>query len=716
MHPLEQYADSNPLTVERWTNYGLDIEALQNYSLRDISQEEAASKGFSTPANGIYITYPQDENSRIRYHRTGFQAQSELGKYGQRKGTPPALYVPPLLAKTDWKNNTSLPVILTEGEFKAIVLDVIVNSPGQTKFLPCAVGGVSSWQSSKLGWQLLPELEEAKLGGRTVYLAFDMDAATNPQVSLALSKLFNKLSSKGARCYVLMWDAKDGKGIDDYLTSCPLPQESWNELVTKAQLPIHILTVLKMNNRFVYVEKEQKVYDIQNAGWIQVRSFGSEFFTEKFKVQTGVKLTAAGAAPVMTQFTNGSYWLQSPLRNTVAGMQFVPGAASIVEQESLYSDVPVKHLNTWRGWGAGLDSRPLKPQQGNVEPFYKFIRATFGHESPEHAEYLVKRIAWMFQQPTNKHPTWIYLIGAPLQGKSSLIKLVSALIGTSYVSNIDESSMKSSFSEWRAEKLLITLDDTAVKDRLTIQQLLKRLTTEENSQINKKYQSEYTAPNYSTFFFAANGIDALIEHDDRRALVLEAMCPWDFAAGEWKEFDTWRQSHEGKAALLHHLLYEVKLDAEFYNAKPPHTNARTLVIESGESSWDMFLHNIATSMRPMTWRSPASGELRKWDMSILTMDMLRTLYELTCGKVVDKFPIKNGSLTAKLTRYGARKAIPYNATDNRGRIMIGDQQLTLWTWNKAWVNKGREDYIDEYFSILKHFPELDDQSIKHSKY
>lgn len=713
---IKDNLEKNKLTVRRWEDYGFDLDALDFYKLRDITAAEAEALGFSKASDGIYISYPKEEDSRIRYYRTGFQAQAELGKYGQRANTPPALYYPPTLI-SDWKKNNSLPIVLTEGEFKAIAIDMVANSLANIKIVPCALGGVSSWRSAKLGWDLLPELEEIKWAGRQVYLAFDMDQGTNPQVSLALNKLFNKLSSKGARCLVLMWDPAEGKGIDDYLVKMPLPSEAWEELLSKAQLPVHIMTVLKMNQRFVYVEREQKVFDIQNNAWIQIRSFNTEFFTERFKVQTGVKMTASGAQAVMTQFTNGSYWLQSPLRNSVAGMQFIPGAESLVEQDSVFSDTKIKYLNTWRGWGSGIDSRPLKPTAGDVKPFYDFIHATFGHESPDHANYLIKRLAWIFQQPTIKHPTWIYLIGAPLQGKSSLIKLISSLIGTAYVSNIDETAMKSNFSEWRAEKLLITLDDTAVKDRQTVQQLLKRLTTEENSQINKKYQSEYSAPNYSSFFFAANGIDALLEHDDRRALVLEAMCPWDFSKGEWRAFDAWRTSREGQAALLHHFLFEVKLDSEFYNEKPPHTNARSLVIESGESSWDSFLYNLATLMGPLTWRSPASGELRKWEMTIVSMDMLRALYDLTAGKVTDKFPIKNGSLTAKLTRYGARKATPHQATDGRGRLLIGHQQVTLWTWNKKWVKRDREEYIDEYFEILKHFPELDDQRLqKPTKY
>ena len=708
------YSMHGPLTLARWHSYGFDEELIAKYRLRDISAAEASELGFHSPSDGIYIEYPQDENSRIRYHRTGFQAQTDCGKYGQRPKTAPALYVPPPLAGCRELSEVSVPVVLLEGEFKAIALDVIANELS-TKIIPLAIGGVSSWQSAKLGWDLLPELAQIKWGGRTVYLAFDMDSTDNPNVSLALGKLFNKLSSKGAICKVLTWPLEEGKGLDDYLTSKGLPTEAWVEVVNRAQMPAHILTVLDMNRRFVYVEGEQKVFDTLNQRWVTVKSFGGEFFTEKFKVQTGVKNTPQGVAPTYTTYTNGSYWLQSSLRRAVAGLQFVPGGTQLVEEDAPFSDIKLRYLNTWRGWGIGLSSKVVKPTQGDVSPFYKFIQATFGHEDPRHADYLVRRLAWMFQQPLVKHPTWIYLIGAPMQGKSALIKLISSLVGQAYVSNIDEKAMQSSFSEWRAEKLLITLDDSSVQQRHAVQQLLKRLTTEEASQVEKKYQSQYTAPNYSTFFFAANGTEALIEHDDRRALVLEAMCPWNFAAGEWREFDVWRNSAEGKAALLHHFLYEVKLDSEFYDEKPPHTQARALVIETGFSSWDFFLHMMATLNGPLKWRSPAGDLIREWEPTIFTMDMLRVLFELKSSPgMTEKLAIKNGAMTSKLSRFGFRKAVPVNRTDSRGRLMVGDKQVTLWTNKTYWMNQDKDTYLAEYFKVLREYPELD--SVMASKY
>jgi len=441
-----------------------------------------------------------------------------------------------------------------------------------------SVGGVFSWQSNKKGVDLIPDMSDITWSGRQVYLAFDTDLNTNPMVSLALQRLTNKLAERGASVLVLQWSGTEGKGIDDYLCSQPLPRDAWLSLVATAQFPLHVTSVLDLNARYTYCEIQQQVYDSVNSTYIPPRSFSSDFFTRQVKVQTGVK----NGAPVFKDMAIGQYWLASPLRSTCVEPLFIPGQPRIIENGER------SYLNTWLGWGQGLRTKPMVPVKGNVKPFYDFLNATFSFEGDGNVQYLLKRIAWMFQQPEKKHPTWLYLMGAPLQGKSTLIKIISSLIGEKYTANVDESIVKGAFAEWRSEKLLVTFDDSSITDSRVVRQLLKRLTTEAHSQVNLKYVKAQTIESFFSFIFATNSVDALLDHDDRRALVLEADCKWDYALGEWREFDTWRNTREGLQALLHHLLYEVKIDSEFYGEIPPKTSARELVIEVGESTWELI--------------------------------------------------------------------------------------------------------------------------------
>ena len=70
----------NALCVSRWQEYGLDDESWEKYGIRDVGADVAGNMGFSNPADGIYIPYPRDKDSRIRWHRTGFAVQTVAGK------------------------------------------------------------------------------------------------------------------------------------------------------------------------------------------------------------------------------------------------------------------------------------------------------------------------------------------------------------------------------------------------------------------------------------------------------------------------------------------------------------------------------------------------------------------------------------------------------------------------------------------------------------
>ena len=684
---------ANPLSTERWEDYGWDLATLNEYLIKDISSAEATGLGFTNCHNGIYITYPRNEDSRIRWMPGGFGASVVAGKYGQRAGTLPALYYPPTVP-SGWEKNPSIPVLITEGEFKAIAVDMIVNYDRVATVIPCAVGGVFSWQSQKKGVDLVPDMARIAWGGRMVYLAFDADLSTNPMVSLALQRLVNRLSEEGADCRVLQWSGDQGKGIDDYLTSQTMARDAWLSLVEKCQFPSHVVDVIEMNARFTYCEVQQQVYDCQNNTYISPGSFSSDFFTKHIKIQTGVK----NNVPVLRDMPIGRYWLTSPMRSKCVETLFVPGKDRFVTHHGQ------TYLNTWLGWGQGLRGKLLEPLKGNVRPFYEFLEATFGGEDPAYVTYLIKRIAWMFQQPEKKHPTWLYLMGRPLQGKSTLINIISALVGNKYTANVDESIVKGQFAEWRSEKLLVTFDDSSVTDPRVIRQLLKRLTTEAHSQVNLKYVKAQTAENYFSFIFATNSVDALLDHDDRRALVLEADCKWDFAKGDWKAFDTWRATRVGMQALLHHLLYEVKLDAEFYNEIPPKTKARELVVEVGESTWDDLIQ-YSKQPSPMRWTSPATGMTRTWAPSVFSTEMLHLLFALKTGNV-EKYPIASSTLVGKLVRYGARRCLPKHSSDIRGRMTLGKHQVALWTWDPAWACRPREEYAIEYARVMKEVPEL----------
>jgi hypothetical protein len=106
----------------------------------------------------------------------------------------------------------TIPLWITEGVKKA---DCLV-SHGQCTV---ALQGVWCWQKGGLP---LPEWEDIKLHGRTVYVVFDSDVMTKSAVQAALKKLVEFLVGRGAKTRVVyLPDGQGGKkqGVDDYLVA-----------------------------------------------------------------------------------------------------------------------------------------------------------------------------------------------------------------------------------------------------------------------------------------------------------------------------------------------------------------------------------------------------------------------------------------------------------------------------------------------------------------
>ena len=78
-----------------------------------------------------------------------------------------------------------------------------------------AVPGVNALKNVP---QVVRELKS--IGMRKIYIAYDMDAATNKEVAKQLDRLRSMLDDAGYEHSTLQWDSTY-KGLDDYVTSEP---------------------------------------------------------------------------------------------------------------------------------------------------------------------------------------------------------------------------------------------------------------------------------------------------------------------------------------------------------------------------------------------------------------------------------------------------------------------------------------------------------------
>ena len=115
-------------------------------------------------------------------------------------------------SQADRLKKPTIPLWITEGVKKA---DCLV-SHGQCTV---ALQGVWCWQKDGLP---LPEWEDIKLHGRTVYVIFDSDVMTKSAVQAALKKLVAFLVGRGAKVRVVYLPDGEGgakQGVDDYMVA-----------------------------------------------------------------------------------------------------------------------------------------------------------------------------------------------------------------------------------------------------------------------------------------------------------------------------------------------------------------------------------------------------------------------------------------------------------------------------------------------------------------
>ena len=188
---------------------------------------------------GVVIPYFRPGDAHVREYRLRRdQPDLEYDSAGNLK--PRQKYLSPLgrsnmlylVAGTDPGPlaDTSLPIIITEGEFKTLALFRLGyhRSSNGPRFLPVGVSGVYNWRGtigktvgpdgSRLDVKgAIPDLDWITWQDRRVVIAYDADSVTKDLVRIARSELAANLRGRGAVVGFLEWDVLKGKGIDDHL-------------------------------------------------------------------------------------------------------------------------------------------------------------------------------------------------------------------------------------------------------------------------------------------------------------------------------------------------------------------------------------------------------------------------------------------------------------------------------------------------------------------
>jgi hypothetical protein len=438
----------------------------------------------------------------------------------------------PYILPSVWevKNKVNKPIWITEGEKKALKLIQhgrnAIALPGVWAF---KAGKHSSFDDlSKEFW---PQLRQFDWRGRSVFLAFDMDLWTNPQVRYALYELGMKLMSFGANVMFPKWI--EGKGIDDFLVLQADPAGALTTLEDKAVTlgefaqsgheaeitralavvdlsPMAAETITKAVAKGCGVSSatvKRQVAALKGKKEGGMAAFFERFYQidgEEIVFDLEEKRQLSVRALTLRYPSLGKVWKDSDNKKALKAEQIVFKPQGCSENE----------VNLF----TGLD---LTPAPGCCDKILELLH--FLCESdPDLVRWVTSWLAYPLQHLGAKMQTALIVQGAQGTGKSKFFEQAMRKIYGRYFSYVTQEQLEEKFNEWASQKLYICCDEVVANRNLgKLKNTIKSAITQPTINIRRMRQVAINEENHANFVFLSNeDVPILIDDDDRRVTVL----------------------------------------------------------------------------------------------------------------------------------------------------------------------------------------------------
>lgn len=576
--------------VRKAMNKKLSLSALDDHDAKSLhyapyTAADAGDKLKTLPSYhaGFLIPYFDLEGRLTRFWRyrylettkTGFAALTDKKdlRYAQPGKSLNELYLPPV-GGTNWKSiaqNPEIPIIITEGELKAACATKL-------GFPTVGLGGVWCFKSNNARMPLLPMFHEFVWRDRIVYICYDSDAVTNPQVMSAENALARELTMLGAAPYIVRipFLEKDNKkiGLDDYLVDEGV--ESFRELLDSAAEWRAAQELFALNQEVVYVRDPGVILRMENLQRIGPRAFvdhaySTRVYYEEQVTDKGTKMVERSAA---------KEWLKWPHRAEVNKVTYEPGGERITRKNE---------LNVWPGWNA-------EPEPGDIGPWTELLDFIFGPRNP-HRQWFEQWCAYPLQHPGEKMYSSPVIWGRKHGTGKSLIGYTLGKIYGKNFTEISDQNIHESHNEWAENKQFVMGDEITSGDKRGVADRLKSMITRQLLRLNPKYVPSYTVPDRINYYFTSNHPDSFFLEDDDRRFFIHEVKGTPKAKEFYKAYEKWMGAGDevgpGIEALFAYLL---SLDLTGFDPKghAPVTEAKRDMIDGGRSdlaSWVAMLRD-----------------------------------------------------------------------------------------------------------------------------
>jgi len=556
-------------------------EDVKNLGLEYLdSDQTSALMGFTVKSPSVRIPYFDINGQQTAFDRVRLLNPVGKMKYCQARQSGSHIYFPRTPMWQIAAINLGIPVIITEGEFKAHAISKAI----QTEGLPhvcLAVPGVSSW-TDKSGLpvhkDLMAILYEKSLASRDVYILYDYDGKSddgepNEQVALEENKLAITLAGLGAKVHLCrIGKFKPMKGqkyaIDDHL----LIGGTLSEVLMSCIEP----TMIKNSEEYrLYTARTQ--WAIHDGQWIRLHD-GRQFNAQRIKVElannTWIRPAPNGRTVTIKLSDAYPSWSK---RLDLRGIGIYPKHQGL-------KITPDGYYNFMKPWKyEPLEAEPTEWLQW-CQYFFK--------DAPEFEDFFHNWVAQIIQKPWERNNTTIQII-SPRQGigKSFIIGWVAEMIGDMALS-IGPDRLFEKFNQHVLNRILITVDEPST-DNARHADELKNLITSNTLTLEAKNQDAIFVTNYVNYAFTTNHAKVTTVNEGARREAIYKPHSLDPAVCSeliYKVKD-WCETKNGFEIMMH--FYSTR-DLTNFDAKAPApmSDHKKEVIQASKSAWSQFAQDV----------------------------------------------------------------------------------------------------------------------------
>jgi len=543
-------------------------------------QQTSQLMGFTVYSASIKIPYFDIHGQHTDFNRVRLLNPIGKMKYCQPRQSGSHIYFPKNPLWPSALTNLQIPLIITEGEFKAHAITKAIVAEN-LQYICLAVPGVSSWTDKSglpMHKDLMSILYEKSLSARDVYILYDYDGKTddgepNEQVALEENKLAITLAGLGAKVHLCrIGRFKPVKGqkyaIDDHL----LIGGTLSEVLMSCIEP----TMMKNSEEYrLYTARTQwAIYDGQ---WIRL-SDGKQFNGQRIRIELAnhswIRPAANGRTTTVKLTDAYPAWSK---RLNLRGMGMYPKHQGL-------RITPDGYYNFMKAW-------KYEPLEGTPTPWLEWC-SYFFKDAPEFEDFFHNWIAQIIQKPWERNNTTIQII-SPKQGigKSFSIGWIAEMMGDMALS-IGPDRLFEKFNQHVLNRVLITVDEPST-DNARHADELKNLITSDTLTLEAKNQDAIFITNYVNYAFTTNHakVTTVNEGARREAIYMpHSLDPLVCSELIYKVKD-WCENQNGFEIMMH--FYNTR-DLSNFDAKAPApmSDHKQEVIQASKSAWSQFAQEV----------------------------------------------------------------------------------------------------------------------------